>query len=344
MEYGVYLNTQAPPDGRELPRVYAELLETVQVAEAAGFDWCFIPEHHQQPDGYLPSPFVMAGAIAATTKKIGIATGVHILPIWDPMRVAEDAAVVDILSGGRFMLGAGLGMVEREFHQFGTKISTAVSRFEEQIEILRRAWSSEPVTFNGQHFAYDAVDVQPKPLQENFPLMIGGMSDAAVARAGRLGDGWLTDPLHSVTSLQAWAELYRSAAAKAGRPSKIWMQRDCWITEDPEELLDVWAPKLVEDWRFYFNLGLFSSGRFNPKAEAWIGEVTSAEDITFDKLSEDRVIAGSPEQVQASLDSAVEKLDPEGVALRFRYPHGPSHEATLRSIRLFGEKVISRQR
>lgn len=343
MQHGVYLNTQSPPDGRDLPRVYDELLETVQVAERAGFDFCFIPEHHQQPDGYLPSPFVIAGAIAASTTRIGIATGVHILPLWDPMRSAEDSAVVDVLSRGRFMPGVGLGMVEREFHQFGITLKTAVSRFEEQIEVMRQAWSDVPVTFSGKHFSYDAVDVHPKPVQKDMPLMIGGMSERAVARAGRLGDGWLTDPLHSFTSLQNWAKLYRETAAASGRPAKIWMQRDCWITEDPDETVDVWAPHLVEDWQFYFRLGLFSSGRFNPRAEAWIGEVASAEDITYEMLADDRVLAGSPEQVQVSLDSAVSKLDPDGVALRFRYPSGPSHEATLRAVRLFGERIIARR-
>src|SRR3979411_1511803 len=122
MKFGVYLNTQAPPDGADRQRGYAEALEVAPVAEQVGLDACFIPEHHQQPDAYLPSPFVMAGAIAAVTTRIEINTGIMVLPIWHPLRVAEDAAVVDVLSGGRMGLGLGLGLVDREYRQFGVDI------------------------------------------------------------------------------------------------------------------------------------------------------------------------------------------------------------------------------
>lgn len=340
MQFGIYLNTQAPPDGSRLAQVYYELFETVALAEDLGFDLCFLPEHHQQPDGYLPSPFVMAAAIASRTSRIRIATGIHILPLWHPLRVAEDVAVLDVLSGGRFVLGAGLGLVEREFHQFGIDLRTAVSRFEEQLEIIRRAWRPAPVTFHGQHFDLDEVPVTPRPGQADLPIILGGMSDRSVERAGRLGDGWLTDPLHSITSLERWAGLYRAAALSSGRTAQVWLQRDCWVAEDTDTVVQDWAPWLVEDWRFYFQLGLFSSGRFNPAAEPWIADVRVPEDINYDMLAPDRVLAGSPEEVTVSLASAQERLNPDVVALRFRYPGGPSHTATLGAIRRFGERVL----
>lgn len=344
MKFGLYLNTQAPPSGIDLPCVYDELLETAQVAEASGFDCCFLPEHHQQPDGYLPAPFVMAGAIAASTDHLGIATGVHILPIWHPFRVAEDVAVLDNLSRGRFVLGVGLGLVEEEFVEFDVDMSTAVSRFEEQVELLRRSWTDDPVWFAGQHFTVDGLHITPKPIKATVPVLIGGMSEKAVGRAGRIGDGWITDPLHSISALTDWASIYRAAARSAGQPSSIWVQRDCWVSDNADEIADVWAPHLVEDWRFYFQLGLFSSGRFNPNAEPWIRTVNHADEITFDRLRHDRVLVGDPDDVLEQIESVRERLDPTGIALRMRYPHGPAHEETLRAIRLFGENVIQRIR
>jgi alkanesulfonate monooxygenase SsuD/methylene tetrahydromethanopterin reductase-like flavin-dependent oxidoreductase (luciferase family) len=344
MQFGVYLNTQTSPGAPSLRQVYDELLETAETAEALGFDWCFLPEHHQQPDGYLPAPFVMAGAIAARTSRIGIATGIHLLPLWHPMRVAEDVAVLNILSSGRFMLGVGLGLVADEFRQFDIDLPTAAQRLEEQIAILRQAWSPKPVEFAGRHFRVSGVDVTPKPEFGSVPVVIGGMSDAAVRRAGRLADGWLTDPLHSITSLERWSHLYRAASDAADRPASIWLQRDCWVADSTESVVADWAPWLVEDWRFYFSLGLFSSGRFNPAAESWIKDVRSSDDISYDLLSKDRVLAGTPADVTGQLSSAVDRLAPRGVALRFRYPGGPGHEQTLTALRLFATEVMPRFR
>lgn len=345
MKFGIFVNTQTTEGGPGQPEIYRELLETVEVAEAVGFDCCFLPEHHQQPDGYLPSPFVMAGAVAARTSSIGIATGIHLLPLWDPMRVAEDVAVVDNLSDGRFSLGVGLGLVQREYDQFGIDMRRARSRFEEQIAVLRQAWAETPVSHTGEHFSYDGVSVTPKPVQRPGPrIVVGGMSEPAVARAGRLGDAWLTDPLHSAAALEGWAGLYRRSAADAGRRAAVWLQRDCWVAEDPGEVERLWADRLVSDWRFYFGLGLFSSGRFNPVAEPWIRDVRSPSDIHFSALCDGRVVVGTPDDVVDTLSAMRSRLDPELVCFRFRFPEGPDHRHTLRAVRLFGTQVIPRMR
>lgn len=339
LQFGVYLNTQAPPDAQELPRVYRELLDMVEVLEEAGFDAAFIPEHHQQPDGYLPSPFVAAGAVLARTTRLRAITGVMLLPLWHPMRVAEDVAVLDVLSGGRMELGVGLGLVAKEFAEFGINIRRAVSRYEEQIEILRRAWGQPTFSFAGQHFELDQVSLTPRPPVPP-RLHLGGMSDPAIDRAGRLGDGWITDPLHNLETMAVWAERYRAAAAAAGRPAHIWLQRDIYVSERPGDVEEVWAPNLVADWRFYYNLGFFRSGRFNPQYEPWIGKLSSASEITFDRLRDDRIIVGTPEQAVAQLRRWQEVIRPEGICFRFRFPEGPDHQTTVRSLRLFGREVI----
>lgn len=338
-QVGFYLNVQAPPDGADLGRVYREAFETVELAEQLGFDAVFLPEHHQQPDGYLPSPFVFAAALLSRTERIRVHTGIHLLPLWHPMHVAEDIAVLDVLSDSRFVPGVGLGLVEEEFAQFGLDRRDAVSRFEEAIEIMRMAWSGDPVRFAGRQFVIDGISVHPKPLSPP-PIFVGAMSDRSVRRAGRIGDGWLTDPLHGFESLQRWASIYREEAAKSDRPDRIWVQRDCGIASDDGDVVEQWAPHLEADWRFYFELGLFSSGRFNPRAEKWISAVESPDELTFDRLRDRRVIAGTPDHVLNDLLQLDEQLMPEGLCFRFRFPHGPSHEWTMRAIQLFGETVL----
>jgi alkanesulfonate monooxygenase SsuD/methylene tetrahydromethanopterin reductase-like flavin-dependent oxidoreductase (luciferase family) len=167
------------------------------------------------------------------------------------------------------------------------------------------------------------------------------MKDASVERAGRLGDGWITDPLHNLTSMSAWAELYRASARTAGNPVWMWLQRDIWVAESHDEVMRDWAPHLVADWRFYFfALGL--DKRFNPEHEPWIRDVTRPEDITFDRLKEDRVLAGTPDHVAAELARWAATVRPDGICFRLRFPHGPGHAQTLRALRLFGQEVIPR--
>jgi alkanesulfonate monooxygenase SsuD/methylene tetrahydromethanopterin reductase-like flavin-dependent oxidoreductase (luciferase family) len=339
VKVGVYLNTQARPRGVALAQIYAELFETVRLMEELGYDAAFLPEHHQQPDGYLPSPFVMAAAILSRTERLRVHTGIHLLPLWDPMRVAEDVAVLDVLSGSRITLGVGLGLVQHEFDQFGVDMRTAVSRFTEQLEILRLAWSDEPVTFHGDHFVYDAIDVHPKPLTTP-KIFIGAMSDRSVERAGRLGDGWLTDPLHSAQTIESWAARYRASAVEHGRQPSIWLQRDCYVSENPADIREVWAPYLVDDWRFHFGQGLLTYGRFNAAAEPWAAKVESPDDITFEALQADRVVAGTPQEVTDQLLGLGSRIQPDGVCFRFRFPNGPAHPTVLETIRLFGSDVL----
>jgi alkanesulfonate monooxygenase SsuD/methylene tetrahydromethanopterin reductase-like flavin-dependent oxidoreductase (luciferase family) len=286
----------------------------------------------------------MGGAIAARTQRIQVNTGIMVLPVWHPLRVAEDVAVLDVISGGRTGLGVGLGLVEREYEQFGIDIKHAVGLLAEEIEILKRAWTEDRFSFHGRHFDFADVSLQPKPIQKpRPPIWVGAMSDKSVDRAGRIGDGWITDPLHNIASMSAWAERYRAAAKEAGNPEWIWLQRDVWVAESDQEVRRDWAPHLVRDWRFYFfELGL--DKRFNAQHEPWIRDIKRPEDITFDRLRTERVIAGTPDHVASELSRWSSAMRPDGICFRLRFPHGPGHQATLRALRLFGQEVLPRFR
>ncbi|WP_040796415.1 TIGR03619 family F420-dependent LLM class oxidoreductase [Nocardia higoensis] len=191
----------------------ARLLELAVSADALGFDALWIGEHLLRPvvqTGEHPStgtvqhhkgplidvgteltdPLVVHAAIAARTERIKLGTAVYLAPLRHPLHTARSTITVQELSGGRLLLGVGAGWQQEEFDAFGIPFRTRISRTEECVEVLRRAWSGEEFGYRGTHFAFDAVQVHPRPV--DIPVIMGGNAQAALARAARLGDGWFT--------------------------------------------------------------------------------------------------------------------------------------------------------
>lgn len=157
-------------------------------AEEAGFDSFWVTEHHGMPDGYLPSPLTLLAALAPVTRRIELGTGVLLAPLHHPLRIAEDAAVVDRLSGGRLVLGLGLGYAEHEYRAFGVDPATRGARLEALVGTLRAAWTGE--SFSSPVLGLDDVRVTPRPARD-VPIWLGGYAGVAVRRAGRIADGHL---------------------------------------------------------------------------------------------------------------------------------------------------------
>jgi alkanesulfonate monooxygenase SsuD/methylene tetrahydromethanopterin reductase-like flavin-dependent oxidoreductase (luciferase family) len=167
---------------------YRDAVPLAVAAEEAGFDSFWVTEHHGLPDGYLPSPLTLLAALAPATSRIALGTGVLLAPLHHPLRVAEDAAVVDLLSGGRLVLGLGLGYAAHEYAAFGVDPAARAARLEALLPALRTAWTGEPVTC--EVLGLDGVRVTPVP-GRRIPVWLGGYAPRAVRRAGRLADGHL---------------------------------------------------------------------------------------------------------------------------------------------------------
>src|SRR5438067_12462356 len=162
MRFGLVYDFRNPaPWRRPFPQLYQELLEQIAYAEELGFDDIWITEHHFVEDGYCPSALVAAAAIAARTTRVRIGTWVLLLPLHNALRVAEDAAVVDNLSGGRLDLGVGLGYRLEEFAAFGVERRHRRGRMDEGCEVIRRAWSEDGWSFEGRHCHLQSVSVYP---------------------------------------------------------------------------------------------------------------------------------------------------------------------------------------
>jgi alkanesulfonate monooxygenase SsuD/methylene tetrahydromethanopterin reductase-like flavin-dependent oxidoreductase (luciferase family) len=180
-----------PGDPRSDRQLYAEALAFAEAAEDAGLDSVFVSEHHFVDDGYLPSPLALCAAIAARTERIRIGTALLLAPLHDPLRVAEDAAVVDLISGGRLVLGLGLGWRQEEFDGFGVPLSARVRRLEQTVAVARQAWG-DGLVVGTPSSPYPELAVHPKPChRDGVPIWIGAMSEPAARRAGRIGDGFM---------------------------------------------------------------------------------------------------------------------------------------------------------
>ncbi len=213
MEFGLLYDFRNPPQWRIPPaELYAETLDHIQAMEALGFPVIWVTEHHFIEDEYLPSVMAMAAAIAVRTTTVKIGTAVLLLPLQDAIRVAEDAAVVDVLSNGRLRLGLGLGYKLEEFDAFRVPRASRRSLMEEGIDVIRAAWADGPQTYEGEHYNFRDISVTPKPVQRPGPeIWLAGRADAPVRRAARMGDGLIAVGPPSLY------DTYRDARQEYGR-------------------------------------------------------------------------------------------------------------------------------
>ena len=189
LRFGVAYDFRNPPgSGMSNTELYARVLAQAELVDRLGYDLIWITEHHFVEDGYVPSFVAVAGAIAARTLRVRISSDILLLPFAHPLRLAEDLAVLDNLSGGRMELGVGMGYAPHEFRAFGIPRRERVSRTEEGIEVLRAAWTGERFDHRGRHWQFEGALVRPRPVQPGGPpLWLAAMSEAGARRAARLG-------------------------------------------------------------------------------------------------------------------------------------------------------------
>ncbi|MGZ4126140.1 MAG: LLM class flavin-dependent oxidoreductase [Actinomycetota bacterium] len=189
--FGLITCQRYPGDGRSDEEIYAQALDLAALAERSGLDSVWVSEHHFVDDGYLPSLLPMCAAIAARTERVEIGTALLLAPLYEPLRLAEDAAVVDLVSRARLILGLGLGWRAEEFDALGVPLRERVARLEGTIAALRQAWSGELVVGDGD-VSYPDVPVTPRPARPGGPpVWIGALTEPAVRRAGRIADGFM---------------------------------------------------------------------------------------------------------------------------------------------------------
>ena len=309
-----------------------QLLNEGIVAEQAGFDGVFLPERHHRTETMFPPPLIMLAGYATRTTRVDLGTFVLQSPYYNPMHLAEDVAMIDLMSKGRVKLGIGLGYHPDYFRLFGEPYNQRFSRFEESIDILRQAWSSHtPFSYHGKRFHFENVMLTPKPYQPGGPpLWIGAAYDEAIRRAGRLGDAWGILPFwEPMAKLRGQANLYREHAAAAGRKPYVVLMRDGWVAPTRKEAEEIFGPLWVQEMLFYYRWKLLSPN----------DEFQSEADFTIDKLRK-YLVMGSPKDCIEQLQAWTKAAGADYIIMRFRLPLGPSPERVVDCIKQFGAEVI----
>jgi probable F420-dependent oxidoreductase len=332
MKFGIYSSIANPPRGEQLDRCIDEVIAEAQLAEANGFDACFFGEHHQDKDGFLPSPLIVATAVAAQTHRLNVGTSVMLLPLHHPVHVAEDVITLDLVSKGRVILGVGIGYQVADFRAFGVPMERRVTLFEEGVEIIRECWSGKPFSFHGVHYTLENIHIRPGPFQTPAPpLWIGASVPAAARRAGRLGDAFVATPSTNLESTVRLVDVYRQAALQAGRLPQIVLMRDAWVAQNRAEAAAVYGPEVMTAYRYYWQNRLAEFRNVGPEME-----------FTLENLAPNRLILGDPETCVREFQRWHEATGAVYFLLRLRHAHsgGPSHEKIMQTIKLFGERVL----
>jgi len=330
MKLGIYLNSQHPVSD-DPARRFAEIIEQVRLVRSLGFDSIWAGEHHITPGFHFFPQLPMLHRLAAEAEGLWLGTNVTLLPLHNPIELAETGAFLDIITGGRFLLGVGLGYRPEEFQMFGVPLAERVSRFTEAVEIIRRLWSEERVTHSGRHWQFSDATIAPRPLQApRPPIIIGAQVKAALARAARIGDGWLSVPTTTLDELDTQMSAFKSARSAAKLPP---VEHLCRMLEvgcavDAETAIRRSAPFLMEKYRSYFSWGL-EGLTLDPNADP---------EQQFRALASNRFAVGKPENVTEML-VAQHRCGINHLTMRVSWP-GMGQDETLASIELLGRKVL----
>ncbi|MCH8195380.1 MAG: LLM class flavin-dependent oxidoreductase [Chloroflexi bacterium] len=325
MHVGLMFSHRNPPQfAVPWPRIYAETLEQVTFAEQLGFDSVFSTEHHFTEDGYAPSLMPIEAAWAARTSRVKLGSFVLLLCMQNPLRLAEDAATVDIISDGRLILGMGLGYRGEEFAGFGVPKDRSGRIMDEALEIIVRAWTEDDFSFRGRHFQYEHVTLSPRPVQQPRPqIWVGQAGRPGVRRVAQWGlEGFCGAPN---------AEVYQHYLAKCqeyGTEPKAQAQTLVFghVHEDAEKAWAEAEPYATHVHTWY---------------RTWRRGVGDAR--SFTATPRDDFVIGDPSHWISRLERTIEAqsggVRPNHLIVQLQLA-GMPHDMAMRSMELFAGKVM----
>jgi alkanesulfonate monooxygenase SsuD/methylene tetrahydromethanopterin reductase-like flavin-dependent oxidoreductase (luciferase family) len=330
MKLGVYLNSQHPASD-DPARHLAETLEQVRLIRSLGFDSIWAGEHHVTPGFHFFPQLALLQRAAPEAEGLWIGTNVALLPFHNPVELAEVGAFMDVMTGGRFLLGVGLGYRTEEYAIYGVPMSERASRLAEGVEVIRRLWSEDCVTHRGRHWQFSDATIAPRPLQSpRPPIIVGAQVEAAIKRAAKIGDGWLLVPIPTLDQLAPQMSLFKSARSAAGLPPSEHICRllEVGCAPDEDSAFRRIAPFLMEKYKAYFSWGL----------EGLTLDPNAAPETQLRSLAANRFAVGTPAQVANAL-VAQHRTGITHLAMRVSWP-GMGQDDILAGIELLGRQVL----
>jgi alkanesulfonate monooxygenase SsuD/methylene tetrahydromethanopterin reductase-like flavin-dependent oxidoreductase (luciferase family) len=321
MNFGLVLPVEHPPD-RDPSRCLDDVCRLAARAESLGFDSAWVGEHHVTENVFFDNLQILSH-VAARTESLTLGTAVCLVPLYHPVRLAERVANLDVLAGGRFVLGAGLGYRPTEFDALGVDRSRRVPRLVEGLEIARRLWTEDRVSYHGEEFAVEGVSMNPKPVQSGGPpVWVGGEAPRAVRRALDLGDAWFVGP---ATRFETVERAYAGVVAEhpdppAARP--VW--REVFVADSAAE-----ARRLA---------GEAVAGKYDAYRD-WEIDTGGVDAGGFEELADGRFLFGTPESVADRIAAYRDAVGLDHLLVRMHWP-GLDLEVTERSLERFADEVM----
>jgi len=319
MKVGLFLNTQFEA-GVDVAARIPDLVEQVRTARQSGFASLWLPHHYlTAPMQMLQLTPIMAYLLPAA-KGMMVGPGILILPLLNPVHVAEEAATLDALSGGNYILGVGLGYREGEFAAFGMTLADRAARMNESLGLMRRLWAEPEVTHEGRFYTVRSHGLSLRPPSGGLPIWIAAQADPAIRRAARAGDAWLIVPSATLPEVAAQMRTYRAALAEHGRhPDCYPIERECYVGASHASALEECRGPLEYKYAAYAAWGL-----------------AGASQMPFDDFVRDRFIIGDKSHVREEVARYREALGVDHFIMRVQWP-GLEQEKALASIRRLGE-------
>jgi probable F420-dependent oxidoreductase len=308
---------------------YPEALEEVSHAEELGFDSAWMEEHHSVTNHYWPSPLTVLAGFATRTSRLMLGTDILVAAFYHPVRLAEDVALLDVMSQGRFTLGIAIGYKPDEFALYGVDLEKRGARFEEQLAIMKGLWTQERVQFKGRYYTVDGR-LEPAPVSKPHPpLWIGGWGELTLRRAATLADNWIPGPTADLKRLLEGRRRFlehRKAAGRKASPAEWPLTRDVIIADTDRR-----ARELAEQHIMVAYRKEYAGGWRHPFIDASV-----ATDL--DTIKQNRFLIGGPERVIEDLRPFVERYGTTHLICRLFFPGLPHHHI-MRALELIAREV-----
>jgi len=327
-------------------QAFTNAFDLVDIAEDGGLDAVWLAELHFSPKrSVLASPMLLAGAIAARTSKVKIGTAVQVLPLCHPLQLAEEAATVDHISRGRLIFGVGRSGFARTYAAYGVPYDESRERFAETLEIVRRAWTQEMLTFEGKYFQYHDVCVVPKPYQQPHPpIRVAATSVDTFPAIGAQGfDLFAASRTGTLPELAPNVTAFRAAHAEAGHPGKggVFLRVPVYVADTFDQAVEDTRDSIMA---FYRQLG----EQLEASAQQAGARAIEQRDVrgrrlkeaTFDEVLREKVVVGTPEMVVKRLSEITEVLDLDGILAELNCGGQVPREGVIRSLKLLCQEVM----
>ncbi len=327
MEFGLLLVTQYD-ESRSMHGIGDELVEQTQLARDVGFDALTIGEHHvTDSDQYLLNEAALA-YVAQHVGEMNLASTLVLLPYHNPVRIAELGATLDVLTGGQFRLGVGLGYRQKEYDVFGIERKDAPGRLTEGVEIIKRLWTEPSVDFDGEYFQLEDVSIRPQPIQDpRPPIWVGASNESSVRRGARIADSFLGAHVPFDLAHRQITDFRDERSKTDYGPGEVGLIRETFVGETTEH-----AEKAVREPLM---------GKYESYSDWGQDDVIEDDDFgsPWEKLRHERFLVGSPDDVIDDLQRYQDAMDLDRLVIRTQFPNS-NFDDVHESIRRFGEEVV----